>query len=66
MNGDAKGAEQVFRGDLAKNQRNPQSLFGLHQALKAQDRNSDRWFVDKQFRDAWKGSDGSLKLDDLV
>jgi tetratricopeptide (TPR) repeat protein len=66
MNGDAKGAEQVFRDDLAKNPRNPRSLFGLHQALKAQDRNSDSWFVEKQFRDAWKGGDGSLKLDDLV
>jgi hypothetical protein len=52
MNGDAKGAEQVFRDDLAKNPRNPGSLFGLHQALKAQDRNSDSWFVEKQFRDA--------------
>jgi len=64
MNGDAQGAEQVFRDDLAKNPRNPRSLFGLHQALKAQDRNSDSWFVERQFRDAWKG--GSLKLDDLV
>jgi hypothetical protein len=42
------------------------SLFGLHQALKDQDRNSDSWFVEKQFRDAWKGGDGSLKLDELV
>ena len=66
MNGDAKGAEQVFRDDLAKNPRNPRSLFGLHQALKAQDRSSDSWFVEKQFREAWKGGDGSLKLEDLV
>jgi hypothetical protein len=66
INGDAKAAEQVFRDDLARNPRNPRSLFGLQQALKAQDRNSDSWFVEKQFHDAWKGGDNSLKLEDLV
>src|SRR5271165_4460679 len=55
MSGDAKGAEQVFRDDLAKNPRNPRSLFGLRQALKAQERDSDAWFVEKQFHDSWKG-----------
>jgi tetratricopeptide (TPR) repeat protein len=65
MSGDAKGAEQVFRDDLARNPRNPRSLFGLHQALKAQDRANDSWYVEKQFRDAWKG-DGHLKVEDLV
>ncbi len=34
MSGDTKAAEQVFREDLARNQRNPRSLFGLHQALR--------------------------------
>ena len=65
MNGDAKAAEQVFRDDLARNPRNPRSLFGLQQALKAQDRSSDSWYVEKEFRDAWKGGD-ALKLEDLV
>ena len=65
MSGDAKGAEQVFRDDLVKNPRNPRSLFGLHQALKAQERNSDAWFVEKEFRDAWKGG-SDLKVEDLV
>ena len=65
LSGDAKGAEQVFREDLAKNPRNPRSLFGLHRALKAQDRNSDAWFVEKEFRNAWKGGD-ELKVEDLV
>ena len=64
MSGDTKGAEQVFRDDLVKNPRNPRSLFGLHQALKTQERNSDAWFVEKEFRDAWKG--GELKVEDLV
>jgi tetratricopeptide (TPR) repeat protein len=66
MSGDAKGAEQVFRDDLARNLRNPRSLFGLHEALKAQDRTSDAWFVEKQFRDSWKGGAGQLKVEDLV
>jgi len=64
MNGDAKGAEQVFREDLEKNPRNPRSLFGLRESLKAQDRNYDAGFVDKQFREAWKG--GEVKVADLV
>jgi len=66
MSGDAKGAEQVFREDLAKNLRNPRSLFGLHQALKAQDRSSDAWFVEQEFHKAWKGGAGELKVEDLV
>jgi hypothetical protein len=65
LSGDAKGAEQVFREDLAKNPRNPRSLFGLHRALKAQERNSDAWFVEKEFRNAWKGG-GELTVEDLV
>jgi tetratricopeptide (TPR) repeat protein len=66
MSGDAKAAEQVFRDDLAKTPRNPRSLFGLHQALKAQDRNSDAWFVEQEFRKAWKGGTAELKVEDLV
>src|SRR5882672_822776 len=66
MSGDSKGAEQVFREDLEKNPRNPRSLFGLHQALKAQDRNYDAGFVEKQFHNSWKGGTVLLKLEDLV
>lgn len=66
ISGDAKGAEQVFRDDLARNLRNPRSLFGLHRALKAQDRNSDAWFVEQEFRKAWKGGTEDLKVEDLV
>jgi len=65
MSGDAKGAEQVFRQDLVVNPRNPRSLFGLHHALKAQDRDSDAWFVEKEYRDSWKGG-SELKVEDLV
>ena len=66
MNGDAKGAEQIFREDLTKNPRNPRSLFGLHRALTVEDRNSDAWFVEQEFHKAWKGGAGDLKVEDLV
>ena len=66
MSGNSKGAEQVFRDDLEKNPRNPRSLFGLHQALKAQDRNYDAGFIEKQFHNSWKGGRVLLKVEDLV
>jgi tetratricopeptide (TPR) repeat protein len=66
MNGDAAGAEKVFRADLDRNPRNPRSLFGLQQTLKAQGKNYDAGFVEKQFQAAWKGGATSLKMDDLV
>ncbi len=64
INGDAAGAEKVFRADLDRNPRNPRSLFGLQQALKAQKRDYDAGFVETQFRDSWKG--GEVKVEDLV
>jgi tetratricopeptide (TPR) repeat protein len=66
MNGDAAGAEKVFREDLERNPRNPRSLFGLHQALMEQKREYDAGFIQKQFESSWKGGSGSLKLEDLV
>jgi len=66
INGDAVGAEKVFRADLDRNPRNPRSLFGLQQALKAQDRNYDAGFVEAQFQAAWKGGGTALKVEDLV
>jgi tetratricopeptide (TPR) repeat protein len=64
INGDATGAEKVFRADLDRNPRNPRSLFGLQQALKAQNRNYDAGFVEAEFHDSWKG--GDVNVADLV
>lgn len=64
MNGDAAGAEKVFRADLDRNPRNPRSLFGLQQALKAQNKDYDAGFIESQFRASWKG--GAVKVEDLV
>ena len=66
MAGNAAEAEQVFREDLARGPRNPRSLFGLISALKAQKRDYDAQFVDKQFQDAWKKADTQLRVEDLV
>jgi len=66
MNGNPVGAERVFRADLERNPRNPRSLFGLKQALKAQGKDYDAGFVEKQFNASWKGGDTQLKMEDLV
>ncbi|HMJ23207.1 MAG TPA: hypothetical protein VK513_14930 [Terriglobales bacterium] len=66
ISGDAAGAEKVFRQDLDRHPRNPRSLFGLEQALKAQKRDYDAGFVRKQFQASWKGGPSQLKVDDLV
>jgi tetratricopeptide (TPR) repeat protein len=66
VNNDAAGAEKVFREDLDRHPRNPRSLFGLEQALKAQNRDYDAGFVQKQFQASWKGGPVKLKVDDLV
>ena len=63
--GDNAGAEEIFRADLSRNLRNPRSLFGLEQALKAQDKAYDAGFVRKQFDASWKGATAP-KIDDLV
>jgi tetratricopeptide (TPR) repeat protein len=65
LDGKASDAEKVFREDLERNPRNPRSLFGLSAALKAQKRDYDAQFVEKQFQAAWK-SDSTLKVEDLT
>src|SRR6266850_2394043 len=65
MSGDNAGAEKVFREDLDHHPRNPRSLFGLQRALKAQKRDYDASFVEKQFQASWKGGDTQLKVADL-
>jgi tetratricopeptide (TPR) repeat protein len=65
MSGDAAGAEKVFREDLDRHPRNPRSLFGLEQALRAQKKDYDAGFVRKQFLASWKGA-SQLKVEDLV
>jgi Flp pilus assembly protein TadD len=63
--GDDAGAEDVFREDLNRNPRNPRSLFGLEEALKAQGKDYDAGFIQKQFAASWKGGTAP-KLEDLL
>ena len=66
MGGNDAEAEKVFREDLDRNPRNPRSLFGLQQALKAQGRTYDAGLVEGQFRKSWKGPVATLKVEDLA
>jgi tetratricopeptide (TPR) repeat protein len=66
LSGNAQEAEKTFRDDLQRNPRNPRSLFGLREALKAQNRAYDAQFVDKQFQAAWKSQAIQLKVEDLT
>jgi len=63
--GKAAEAEQVFHEDLRQNPRNPRSLFGLTQSLKAQQREVDAGWVERQFNEAWKSADTTLTISDL-
>jgi tetratricopeptide (TPR) repeat protein len=65
MEGKAAEAEKVFRDDLDRNPRNPRSLLGLREALKAQHRDYDAQFVDRQFKAAWKSLE-KLSVQDLT
>jgi len=55
-------AEPVFREDLRQNPRNPRSLFGLKETLRAQGKEADAAWVDRQFKEAWKSADTELTL----
>jgi len=60
--GMAADAEPVFRRDLLQNPRNPRSLFGLREALRAQGKTADAAWVDGQFKEAWKNADTELTV----
>ena len=61
-------AEQVFREDLTRNPKNARSLYGLWQTLLATKKPSEKGAVtaaERQFREAWKHADVSLRLEDF-
>lgn len=58
-------AEKVFREDLQHHPRNGRSLFGLKEALKAQSRLNDLYWVQNEFQTAWLYSDTQLTLSQL-
>ena len=61
-------AEQVFREDLTHNPRSARSLYGLWQTLLATRKPSEKGAVaaaEKQFREAWKHADVTLRVEDF-
>ncbi len=63
--GDAKGAAQTFRDDLARNPRNPRSLFGLAKSLQALGDATDAAWVQRRFDAAWRNADTQPSIDDM-
>ena len=65
LDGQKAEAEQVFRDDLQRNPRNPRSLFGLWECLKAQKKGADAEWVRRAFQAAWKNADVEIRIEDL-
>jgi tetratricopeptide (TPR) repeat protein len=64
-NGKNAEAETAFRSALQQHPNNGRSLFGLEEALKAQNKNGDAQTVKAQFDMAWKNADRPLTIQDL-
>jgi tetratricopeptide (TPR) repeat protein len=62
LDGQTSEAEQVFREDLQRNPRNPRSLFGLREVLRASGRSYDGGFVQAELEVAWKSDLPQLDL----
>jgi hypothetical protein len=58
-------AETMFRADLTRHPRNPRSLFGLRETLRALGRTAEAERVDADLRGAWATPDTPLRIDDL-
>jgi tetratricopeptide (TPR) repeat protein len=59
--GETAAAETVFRRDLELHPRNGRSLFGLLEALKAQHKEISVAWVQREFSEAWRHADTSLR-----
>ena len=64
-NGQAKEAEAVLRAALDQHPRDGRLLFGLWQALMAQQRKNEAALVEQQFNAAWAHATIKLRLEDL-
>jgi tetratricopeptide (TPR) repeat protein len=63
--GQHQEAEKVFRADLERNPDNPRSLFGLFQALTAQNKTAAARSIRQRFEEAWKHAEVKLRIEDL-
>ena len=62
LNGDAGGAEAVFREGLRRSPHNGRMLFGLRESLKAQRKTDAAAWVDGEFQAAWKNADMRIAI----
>jgi tetratricopeptide (TPR) repeat protein len=62
LDGQIPEAEEIFREDLQRNPRNPRSLFGLLESLRALGKSQDAELVQAEFGAAWKGDPRDLNL----
>lgn len=63
--GQYRDAEDVFRADLRRNQRNGRSLFGLYETLKAAGRPDAASLIGPLYRKAWQYADRPLTVAEL-
>jgi tetratricopeptide (TPR) repeat protein len=63
--GQAEEAVRVFDEDLARNPRNPRSLFGRWQALLIAGRAEQAFAAEKDYKTAWAAADVPLRLADF-
>jgi len=66
LSGEAAQAEQVFRAEIAKHQRNGRALFGLMESLKSQGKDSSARMVQVEFEKAWATADTKLTVEGLA
>ena len=58
-------AEKIFRRDLAINPNNPRSLFGLSEALRGQNKDSEANRIRENFQKQWQGTDVEVSVSTL-
>ncbi len=63
--GKAVEAENTFRQGIERSPRNGRLLFGLMQSLRAQGKNEDAAWIQREFEAAWAKADVTLRLEDL-
>ena len=63
--GNAVEAEGVFRECLRRNPRDPRALFGLMQALKAEQKLDSAEWVQHEFESSWSNPSLQLHVEDL-
>ena len=66
MNGDNVAAENVFRAEIAKHQRNGRALFGLAESLRRQGKATSAAMVQREFDLAWETADTKLTVAGLA